>query len=91
MYLIAYDVADDAVRRRVAQLLEDSGGTRIQYSAFTIELESPHQLDMLLQEVRGAIGSSKARVTAIPLCSRDQRRAITIMYRYELVEEELLL
>jgi len=91
LYFIVYDVADDDVRRRVAELLKDSGGTRVQYSAFTIELDSPHQLDILLQRIREVIGASKARVVAIPVCEADLRRAVTIVHRYELREEELLL
>jgi len=87
MYLVAYDVEEDDVRRRVSQTLKDAGGVRIQYSAFMIELEE-HQLESLLHKLRVIIGSSKGRVTAMPLCKRDLERMVTIVRRYRLAGEE---
>jgi len=90
MYLIAYDVRDDKIRRRVAEALKNAGGQRIQYSAFLIELE-PHQLEDLLGELRLIIGPKRGRVMAIPICKRDIDKIVTIIHNYTPPEEPQLL
>ena len=77
LYVVVYDVDDDQVRDRVRELLKNWGGTRVQYSAFHLELEEP-QLVELLQIIERLIEGSNAQVTAIPVCRADQERAIWI-------------
>lgn len=90
LYLIVYDVEEDAVRRKLANMLLDMGGERIQYSAFKIELERA-ELAALMENIRKAVGSGKARVTAIPICRRDLNKVKTVAYNYRLQEGDVLI
>jgi len=90
MYLVAYDIRNDKIRRRVVEALKNAGGQRIQYSAFLIELE-PHQLEDLLGELKLIIGLTRGRVIAVPICKRDLDKVVTIVHNYTPPEEPQLL
>jgi len=86
-YLVVYDITDDKVRLKVSSILKDSGGTRIQYSAFILEVDEDILNEILLR-IRRIIGSEKGKVVAIPLCKRDYERMITILHNYYLPRED---
>ncbi|RLE94279.1 MAG: CRISPR-associated endonuclease Cas2 [Thermoprotei archaeon] len=90
LYLIVYDVEEDAIRRKVANMLLDMGGERIQYSAFKIELEKA-ELAALMEKIRKTVGTGKARVTAIPICRRDIDKVKTIAHNYHLPASDVLI
>ena len=90
LYLIAYDIEDNSLRYRVSNLLKNWGGERIQYSAFKLELEE-EELEALFTQLRDIISSKKGRVIAIPICGHDEKRAVTLVHRYELPREPPIL
>ncbi len=68
--LVVYDIADDAVRTKVADICLDYGLKRIQYSAFLGELSHNYQ-EELLMKVRRRVGKHDANVQLFPLCDKD--------------------
>jgi len=51
LYLIIYDISNNAIRARLAELLKDYGLERVQYSAFLGELKR-HQLKSLITDIK---------------------------------------
>ncbi len=70
--LVVYDIADDRVRARVADICLDYGLSRIQLSAFLGDLARNRQ-DELLMKARRRMGRSSGHVALIPLCEADFR------------------
>lgn len=70
--LVVYDISNDAIRTKVADVCLDYGLRRIQLSAFVGNLSRTHQ-DELLQKVRRRLGRSPGRVALFPLCETDFR------------------
>ena len=68
--LVVYDISNDRIRTRVAELCLDYGLSRIQLSAFLGDLSRSHQ-DELLQRTRRALGRSPGHVALFPLCEAD--------------------
>lgn len=68
--LLIYDIADDALRAKVADVCLDYGLTRIQYSAFMGEISRNRQGE-LLQKIRRLAGRRQANVQLFPICERD--------------------
>ncbi|MEM3372057.1 MAG: CRISPR-associated endonuclease Cas2, partial [Candidatus Korarchaeum sp.] len=54
--LVVYDISDDALRNRVAELLKDLGLARIQRSAFIGELSDQERRDLEVRMVRLGLG-----------------------------------
>jgi CRISPR-associated protein Cas2 len=76
--LLVYDIPDDSIRTRVADVCLDYGLERIQYSAFLGELAATHQEEMLLK-IRARLGQKAGNVQLFPLCDRDWRQRRTII------------
>jgi CRISPR-associated protein Cas2 len=70
--LVVYDISDDRARAKVADICQDYGLSRIQYSAFVGDISRSHQ-DELLQKVRRRLGKLESRVVLFPLCEPDFR------------------
>lgn len=68
--LLIYDIPDDRVRGKVADICLDYGLQRIQYSAFLGELSHNRQGE-LLQKLKRRIGKLEANVQLFPLCDKD--------------------
>ncbi|MEM0017933.1 MAG: CRISPR-associated endonuclease Cas2 [Candidatus Korarchaeum sp.] len=68
--LVVYDISDDALRNRVAELLKDLGLARIQRSAFIGELSDQERRDLEVRMVRLGLGE-RDRVDIFPICERD--------------------
>ena len=77
LYVVVYDVTDDATRARVAEVLKDYGGWRIQLSAFMLEASKPEVL-RVMRRVAAELGSRPGSVLFIPLCSRCRSRVIVV-------------
>jgi CRISPR-associated protein Cas2 len=75
--LLVYDISSDRLRAKVADICQDYGLSRIQYSAFLGDLSRNHQ-DELLQKVRRRLGKAEARVALFPLCETDFRCRIEV-------------
>jgi len=85
-YLIVYDITEDKLRSEVSDMIKNCGGTRIQYSAFIVDLNEP-ELMVLLSRIKRLIGFRRARLFVLPICRGDMRRRITIVHNYRIMEE----
>ncbi len=65
LWVVAYDIADNRIRRRVYQTLKNYGEA-VQYSIFECWLQ-PHQLVLLRQQVQDEIETADS-VRWYPLC-----------------------
>ena len=70
--LLLYDIPDDKVRSKVADICLDYGLERIQYSAFFGNLSHNRQEEML-RKMRRRVGGASANVQLYPICERDLR------------------
>lgn len=70
--LLVYDIPDDRVRLKVADICLDYGLERIQYSTFIGELNHNRQGEILLK-IRRKVGKSDANVQLFPVCEKDLR------------------
>ena len=87
LHLVAYDTDDDARRNRFAEYLKDMGGERIQYSAFLVDL-SEEALNRLEDAAKRIFSGARARVFIMPICSRDEDRALTLIHNYRQLWDE---
>jgi len=81
LYLVAYDTEDDQKRLKLAELLKDMGGHRIQYSAFLIDLNQD-TLARLASQAKQILAPARARIYILPVCRRDLERIITLAHNY---------
>lgn len=65
-----YDIEDDRLRARVADICMNYGLGRIQYSAFFGRLNRNRRQELALR-LRNEIGQESARVRMIPVCEED--------------------
>ncbi|MHB8619517.1 MAG: CRISPR-associated endonuclease Cas2 [Chloroflexota bacterium] len=70
--LLVYDIPDDRVRTRVADICQDYGLRRIQYSAFFGELSGNHQ-EELIQKLRRRVGRFPCNIQLFPIADREIR------------------
>ena len=68
--VLIYDVEEDRVRTRVADICLDYGLERIQFSAFFGRLNRNRRQELCLR-VQAEIGNRSARVRVIPVCEDD--------------------
>ena len=68
--LVIYDIVEDGVRAKVADLCLDYGLSRVQYSAYVGNISRAHQ-DELMQKARRRIGRTAGHVALFPLCEAD--------------------
>lgn len=64
--LLIYDIPDDRVRTKVADVCLDYGLQRIQYSAFLGDLSRTHQEELILQ-IKKKLGKKVGNVQLFPL------------------------
>lgn len=83
--LLVYDIVDDRLRAKVADLCADYGLDRIQYSAFYGRLRRTHQ-EELMQRVARVLKKNPGRVQLIPVGQNEWERRIEI--ENEAKEEE---
>lgn len=76
-YLVVYDIADDSLRDRVAEAIDDYG-VRVQWSVFECVL-SDQDLTTLQDRLIRLLGASKrAAIRFYPLCDRCASRATQV-------------
>jgi CRISPR-associated protein Cas2 len=68
--LVVYDIPDDAVRAKVADVCLDYGLERIQYSAFEGILSRNLQEELLLK-IKKRLGRKEGNVQVFPICQED--------------------
>lgn len=75
LYLIAYDIQEDRGRRKMAQWLEDEGGTRINYSVFECEL-SARRKKVFLNKLNDWIDPDTDRIAIYRICKSCASQAL---------------
>lgn len=68
--LVVYDITDDSLRFKIAEILKDLGLMRIQKSAFIGEMTSQERENMEEVLRRQNLGPSD-RIDVFPVCDRD--------------------
>ncbi len=68
--LVVYDITDDGLRNKIAEILKDFGLTRIQKSAFIGHLSSQERRNLEKILSRKALGKND-RIDIFPICDRD--------------------
>jgi CRISPR-associated endonuclease Cas2 len=75
--LALYDIPDDALRQRVANLLQDRGLARIQRSVY-LGRASAGRRALIIDELLELVGQQAARIHLIPLSADEVRNILTI-------------
>ena len=70
--LIIYDIASDKLRSKIADVCQDYGLDRIQFSAFLGEINH-NRREEWLQKIKREIGRKQANVQLFPICDKDVR------------------
>jgi CRISPR-associated protein Cas2 len=83
--LMLYDIEDDRLRGRVANICLDYGLVRIQFSAFLGKLNRNHREELTLR-LSKEVGTALARLRVIPLCQTDFE-TMWVLDQYRLPEE----
>nr|MBC7245038.1 CRISPR-associated endonuclease Cas2 [Chloroflexota bacterium] len=73
--VVVYDIPDDRVRTRVADVCLDYGLERIQFSAFQGSLEPFYQEELLLK-AKKKVGNKEANIQVFPICERDWEKRL---------------
>ena len=68
--MLIYDIEDDRLRSRVADVCLDYGLERIQFSAFFGKLNRNRRQELALR-LRNELGDESGRVRIIPVCEED--------------------
>ncbi len=77
--LLVYDIPDDKLRAKVADICLDYGLARIQFSSFLGDLSHNRQEEIMLK-IKRKVGKRAANVQLFPLCEKDlrMRRSIVV-------------
>jgi CRISPR-associated protein Cas2 len=68
--IVIYDIVEDKVRNKIADVCKDYGLERIQYSAFFGELSHNHR-QMLFKKIKRLIGDKDGNIQIYPVCEKD--------------------
>ncbi len=68
--LLVYDIPDDRKRAKVADACLDYGLDRIQFSAFSGNIQATHQ-DELMLKIKKLLGKKPGNVQLFQLCAED--------------------
>jgi CRISPR-associated protein Cas2 len=75
--LVIYDLVEDKVRLKVANLCFDYGLDRIQYSAFYGKLTRTHQQEMI-RRARRLLGKTEGKIQLIPIGEDDWQKRLEL-------------
>lgn len=70
--LLVYDIPNDKIRTKIADICLDYGLERIQYSAFLGEL-SHNRREEIMQKLKRKLGKREGNIQLFPICERDLR------------------
>lgn len=68
--IVIYDIVEDKLRNKIADVCFDFGLQRIQYSAFFGEL-THNQKETLFKRVKRLIGEKAGNIQIYPVCEKD--------------------
>ena len=80
--LLIYDIANDRLRGKIADLCLDYGLDRIQYSAFVGQLRRTHQEELMMR-IKKQIGKRPAKVQLVPICEKDWANRLEVVVESE--------
>ena len=75
--MLIYDIEDDRLRTRVAEICLDYGLERIQFSAFFGRLNRNRRQELALR-LASEIGQGSARIRIVPVCEADLKDMWTL-------------
>lgn len=75
--LLIYDIPSDRIRTKIADFCLDFGLDRIQYSAFSGDLSTNHQEELMLKLER-KLGGEPGRIELFPICRADWKARISV-------------
>ena len=85
--ILIYDIEDDKLRTRAAEVCIDYGLERIQFSAFFGKLNRNRRQELSLRLQR-ELGSESARIRIIPICEQDLKE-MWVLDQYRVDADEL--
>jgi CRISPR-associated protein Cas2 len=85
--VLIYDIEDDNLRTRAANICLDYGLERIQFSAFFGKLNRNRRQELSLRLQR-ELGNNSGRIRIIPVCEQDLKE-MWILDQYRLDTDEL--
>lgn len=68
--LLIYDIPDDRIRTKIADVCLDYGLDRIQFSAFSGNISRNHQEELFLK-VTNLLEKKAGKVQIVPVCGKD--------------------
>lgn len=74
---VLYDIPDDAVRTKIAEVCKDYGLERIQFSAFSGALTRNKREELFLR-LRDTLGIRSGKILLQPVCEKDIRIALRV-------------
>lgn len=74
---VLYDIPDDSVRTRIADVCKDYGLERIQFSAFCGSLTRNKREELYLR-LRETLGTRPGKILLQPVCEKDVRGGLSI-------------
>ncbi|MFB0538433.1 MAG: CRISPR-associated endonuclease Cas2 [Anaerolineae bacterium] len=69
-HLVVYDIPNDRIRGKIADVCLDYGLDRIQWSAFLGDLTRTHQ-EELWQKLSHVLGKQPGNIQLFPICESD--------------------
>ncbi|MFQ5802026.1 MAG: CRISPR-associated endonuclease Cas2 [Candidatus Methylomirabilales bacterium] len=69
---VIYDIQDDRVRYRIANVCKDYGLARVQFSAFAGPLNANKREELFLRLCRD-LGEHQGKVLVLPVCEKDEK------------------
>lgn len=70
--LVIYDIVEDKVRRRIAEVCKDYGLERVQYSAF-FGLTDRNRREEMMLKFRRILGDTEGNIQMYVICEKDIR------------------
>jgi len=80
-YIVIYDIPDDRIRMKIADICLDYGLDRVQYSAFLGKLTRGQQREMV-KKLRRQLGKQVGKILIVPIDASAWKE------RVEIVQEE---
>jgi len=68
--VVVYDIVDDNKRGKIADVCQDYGLDRIQYSSFLGDLAPTHQEELMLK-LQAVLGKLPGNIQLFPICEKD--------------------
>lgn len=85
--VLVYDIPDNRIRTKIADICADYGLERIQYSAFSGDLRRVHQEEMMIK-IRKRLGKHPGKIQLFPCCEKDWQARLEVIQQPENQKEK---